>query len=128
MGQVAETTGRGVQTGEKPSHSAQAQKLLPGPVRSQWLPFIYEISEDVDSSGWAWPQHQAARCPRRWVRDEVCSGAAMDGDLGIHCLLSLPPTPTFTSCFFSLPPPCIFLLSWPSVCSTEGLLDSILRP
>lgn len=51
------------------------------------------------SSGWAWPKHQAAKCPLRWVRDEVCSGVDMDGDLGIHCLLPL--SPTFTSSVLS---------------------------
>lgn len=96
----------------------------PGPVTSfspvtsaysGFLSFsIYEIFEDVDSSGWAWPEYPAAKCPVRWVRDEVCSGATMDGDLGTHCLLPLPCLHLL--CFISLPPPCVFL------CSTEGLL------
>lgn len=102
----------------------------PGPVTSfspvtsaysGFLSFsIYEIFEDVDSSGWAWPEYPAAKCPVRWVRDEVCSGATMDGDLGAHCLLPLPCLHLL--CFISLPPPCVFLLSRPSVRSTEGLL------
>lgn len=110
----------------------------PGPVTSfspvtsaysGFLSFsIYEIFEDVDSSGWAWPEYPAAKCPVRWVRDEVCSGATMDGDLGARCLLH---SPAFTSSVSSL-------YLHPASSSCPGLqsapppprdsLDPMLRP
>lgn len=89
--------------------------------------YTFEFFEDVDSSGRVWPECQAAKCPLRQVRDEVCLRGGCRWQPG-HPLpppTTIPPS-LFPLCHLSTSTPCL-LLSWPFHLLHQGALGSLLE-